>query len=171
MITKVMKILESKLVVRFVALSIVFSLGLASSGFAQTTAPKYAVELVVTRGEKSVETDADIMFGETGITIVPDKRSFSDQRREFAYSQVKTVDYSYAKKPMISVGGAVAVALLISVFAPIPFLFLKKKRYWMTVNTENGYAVLRLGDRNHRQIAAELRSRGVTVSDLIKEGK
>jgi hypothetical protein len=154
-----------------VAFILLISLLLAASGYAQTTAPKYAVELVVTRGEKSVETDADIMFGETGITIVPDKRSFSDQRREFAYSQVKTVDYSYAKKPMISVGGAVAVALLISVFAPIPFLFLKKKRYWMTVNTENGYAVLRLGDRNHRQIAAELRSRGVTVSDLIKEGK
>ena len=153
------------------AIILLISLLMAASGYAQTTGPKYAVELVVTRGEKSVETDADITFGETGITIVPDKRSFSDQRREFAYSQIKTVDYSYAKKPMISVGGAVAVALLISVFAPIPFLFLKKKRYWMTVNAENGYAVLRLGDRNHRQIAAEFKSRGVTVSELIKEGK
>lgn len=166
-----MRISQLELIKRPVAILLSIVLLLVSSGFAQTKVNKYAIELVVTREGKSVETDADITFTDTGITVVPDKQRFSSERREFSYNSIKTVDYSYSKKPMISVGGAVLAAVLVSVFLPIPFLFLKKKKYWMTVNTEGGYAVLKLGDRNHRQIAGEFRSRGVTVSDLIKEGK
>ena len=162
---------RARRLVPFTALIVTLAFSAASSGFAQTRPAKYAIEMVVTREGKSVETDADITFTETGVTIVPDKQSFSGERREWPYSSIKTVDYSYSKKPMISVGGAVVAALLISVLLPVPFLFLKKKKYWMTVNTESGYAVLKLGDRNHRQIAGEFRAYGVTVGDLIREGK
>jgi hypothetical protein len=147
------------------------SLLCAASGFSQTSSPRYAVEMVVTKNGKTVETDADIHFAEDRLFIVPDKKSFENEKREFAYKSIKTADYSYAKKPMISVGGAIVAAVLISVLAPIPFLFLKKKRHWITLQTDDGYAVLKLGERNHRQIAAELKSRGVPVSELKKEDK
>jgi len=131
----------------------------------------FPTELVVNKGKKSVETDADITFSDSGLKIVPDKKDLSDATKEFAYSNIKTVDYSFAKKPMLSGGGAVATALLVSVFVAVPLLFVKKKRYWAVVRTENDYAVLKLGSDNHRQIIEEFRARGVSVSELKEEGK
>jgi hypothetical protein len=131
----------------------------------------YPTELVVNKGKKSVETDADITFSDSGLKVVPDKKDLSDATKEFAYSEIKTVDYSFAKKPMLSGGGAVATALLVSVFVAVPLLFVKKKRYWAVVRTETDYAVLKLGSDNHRQIIEEFRARGVSVSELKEEGK
>jgi hypothetical protein len=156
---------------QLVGSAVLAALVCSASAFAQANVPRYAVEMVVTKNGKTVETDADIHLHDDHLVIVPDKKSFANERREFAYSSIKSADYSYAKKPMISIGGAVVAAVLISVLAPIPFLFMKKKRHWMTIQTEDGYAVLKLGEHNHRQIAADLRSRGVPVSDLKKEDK
>ena len=52
---------------------------------------------------------------------------------------------------MLSGGGAVATAILLGVFV-LPFLFIKKKKHWMTVQTEKEFAVIKLGDNNFRQI-------------------
>ncbi len=41
----------------------------------------------------------------------------------------------------------------------------------MTVRTESDYAVLKLGDRNFRQIAAEFETHGVKVSELKEAEK
>ncbi|WP_263975545.1 hypothetical protein [Leptolyngbya sp. 7M] len=41
----------------------------------------------------------------------------------------------------------------------------------MVIQTENDFAVVKLGDRNYRQIVAELSAEGVTVNDLKEEGK
>lgn len=150
----------------------VFSLLFVSTPFALAMKDVvYPTELVVNKGKKSVETDADITFSDTGLKVVPDKKDLSDATKEFAYSNIKTVDYSFAKKPMLSGGGAVATALLVSVFVAVPLLFVKKKRYWAVVRTENDYAVLKLGSDNHRQIIEEFRARGVSVSELKEEGK
>lgn len=138
--------------------------------FAQTPSV-YAVELVVTEGKKSVETDADITFGDSTVRVEPDKQNYKGSSKEFAYSEIKNVDYSYAKKPMLSGGGAIATALLVGFIVAIPLLFIKKKKHWMVMQTENDFAVVKLGDRNHRQIVAELRAKGVTVNDLKEEGK
>ena len=146
------------------------SLLTVTSAFAQT-APTYEIELVVTKGKKSVETDADITFEKDSFRVVPDKKSFASSTKEFAYADIKQADHSYSKKPMLSGGGAIATALLVGFIVAIPFLFIKKKKHWMTVQTENEFAVLKLGDRNYRQIVAEFETRGVTVADLKEEGK
>ncbi len=154
---------------RGMAALVCVSLLTLTSAFAQT-APAYEIELVVTKGKKSVETDADIIFEQEGFRVVPDKKSFADATREFAYADIKQADHSYSKKPMLSAGGAIAAALVIGLFA-LPFLFIKKKKHWMTVQTETDYAVMKLGDKNYRQIVAEFETRGVTVADLKEEGK
>ena len=53
----------------------------------------------------------------------------------------------------------------------IPFLFIKKKKYWMTVQTEMEFAVIKLGDKNFRNIVAEAETRGVKVNDLKEADK
>jgi hypothetical protein len=131
----------------------------------------YAIELVVTEGKKSVETDADLTFNEKTFTVVPDKSVFKSSSKELAYADIKVADHSFSKKPMLSGGGAVATALLLSVFLAVPLLFIKKKKHWMTVQTEKEFVVLKLGDRNYRQIAAEFETHGVKVNDLGEEKK
>ncbi|MCC6327153.1 MAG: hypothetical protein IT174_01470 [Acidobacteria bacterium] len=152
-------------------LTLVCFLG-AVSGYAQTAGSRtYDVELVVSNEKKSVETDADIIFEEKQFRVVPDKTSFKDQGREIAYSEVKQADHSYSKKPMLSGGGAIATALLVGFIVAIPFLFIKKKKHWMTVQAGEKFAVIKLGDRNFRQIVAEFEAHGVKVNDLKNESK
>ncbi|MBK9152791.1 MAG: hypothetical protein IPM25_00905 [Chloracidobacterium sp.] len=144
----------------------------ATSAYSLTNAPGvYDVELVVSTGKKSVETDADIFFEEKGFRVVPDKNNFKDQGKEILYSEITQADHSFSKKPMLSGGGAVATALLVGVIFAVPFLFIKKKKHWLTVQAGEKFAVIKLGDRNFRQIVAELRAKGVTVNDLKDESK
>lgn len=128
----------------------------------------YEVELVVSEGKKSVETDAVMTFTDTGISVTPDKANFKSATKTFAYSDIKTADYSFAKKPMLSGGGAVATAILLGLFV-VPFLFIKKKKHWMTVQSEKEYAVIKLGDNNWRQINAEMETHGVKVNTVLEE--
>ena len=144
----------------------------ATSAYARTLPPTvYDVELIVSSGKKSVETDADITFEEKGFKIVPDKASFKDQGRDILYTDIKQADHSYSKKPMLSGGGAIAAALLVGFIFAIPFLFIKKKKHWLTVQAGEKFAVIKLGDRNFRQIVAELEAKGVKVNDLKDESK
>lgn len=156
---------------RFVTLLVVVSILTVSSAFAQTAVKKYDVELAVEKAKKSVMTDADIIFDDKTLKVVPDKPAFASSTKVFEYSNIKQADASYAKKPMLSGGGAVATALLVGFIFALPFLFIKKKKHWMTIQTEKEFAVMQLGDNNWRQIAAELQTHGVKVNDLKEEGK
>lgn len=149
---------------------VIFCLVTVTSHVALAQAPvkNYEVELVVSQGKKSVETDAVLGFAEKSFSVVPDKPGFKASSKEFAYSDIKTADYSFAKKPMLSGGGAVATAILIGLFV-LPFLFMKKKKHWMTVQTEKEFAVIKLGDNNHRQIVAEFETHGVKVNTIDEE--
>ncbi|HMS09249.1 MAG TPA: hypothetical protein PKE66_07185 [Pyrinomonadaceae bacterium] len=155
---------------RSLAFLVVFSLTLVTTLYAQQPTV-YSIEMAVAQGKKSVETDADITFNESTVSIVPDKASMKESAKEFAYSDIKNIDYSFAKKPMLSGGGAVATALLVGFIFALPFLFIKKKRHWAVIQTENDFAVMKLGTNNHRQIIAEFKAKGVTVSELKEEGK
>jgi hypothetical protein len=155
---------------RAISLLIAISLLAVTSAFAQTAPKTYAVELVITQGKKSVETDAVLTFTDTGIRVEPDKQSFKSSAKEFTYASLKSADYSYSKKPMLSGGGAVATAILLGVFV-LPFLFMKKKNHWITAQTEKDFAVMKLGDNNFRQITAEFETHGVKVNTVEEEKK
>jgi len=156
---------------RFVSVVIVTSLFAIASAFAQT-ARTYDVELVVSDGKKSVETDADITFDDKAFKVVPDKTQYQSSTKEVEYKNITQADHTYSKKPMLSGGGAIATALLVGFIVAIPFLFIKKKKHWLTVQGgEGNFAVIKLGDQNFRQIVAELQAHGVKVNELKDEGK
>lgn len=156
---------------RLASLIVTISIFTLATSFAQTAPRKYDVELAVSDGKKSVETDATLTFGETGFRVVPEKKSMESSIKEIAYKDIKSADASFAKKPMLSGGGAVATALLVGFIFALPFLFIKKKKHWMTVQSGSDFAVMHLGDNNWRQISAEFETHGVKVNDLKEEGK
>jgi hypothetical protein len=139
---------------------------MAASSFAQTAGGRYDVELAVPNGKKTVMTDATLSFDGTTMKILPEKKSMLENTKQFAYTDIKQADASYSKKPMLSGGGAIATALLVGFIFALPFLFIKKKKHWMSVQTGNEFAVMQLGDNNWREIAAELQTHNVKVNDL-----
>lgn len=153
-----------------VSMLVAFCLITVTSHVALSQAPvrNYEVELVISQGKKSVETDAVLAIAETSFSVVPDKANMKASAKEFRFADIKTADYSFAKKPMLSGGGAVATAILLGIFV-LPFLFMKKKKHWMTVQTEKEFVVIKLGDNNHRQIVAEFETHGVKVNTIDEE--
>jgi hypothetical protein len=131
-------------------------------------AADYNVELVVPAGKKSKETDAVLKISDTSFSVTPEKDEFKDKAKTFNFADIKTADYSYSKKPMLSGGGAVATAILIGVFA-LPFLFMKKKNHWLSIQTEKEFAVLKLDKSNYMPIKAEFETHGVKVKEIQEE--
>ena len=131
----------------------------------------YKIELVVKDGKDSKETDSVLTIKKTGFAVLPDKKKFKDQAKEFSYENIKVADYSYSKKPMLSGGGAIATALLVGFIFAIPFLFIKKKNHWLSVQTENEFVVMKLDGSNYRQIVAEFETHGVKVNTVNDEEK
>ena len=142
---------------------------LATTPFA--LAADYEVEMVVPDGKKSKETDAVLRINEKNLEVLTDKKSFSQHNKNFNFSDIKVADYSYSKKPMLSGGGAVATALLVGFIFAIPFLFIKKKNHWLSVQTEKEFAVLKLDGSNYKAIIAEFETHGVKVTEVKEEKK
>lgn len=67
------------------AIAAIVSLFAVTSAFAQTAPKNYEVELVVTEGKKSVETDAVLSIKEETVRVEPDKQSFKSSAKEFSY--------------------------------------------------------------------------------------
>src|ERR1041385_259630 len=154
---------------RLITITVAVAILAVTSAFTQTHS--YHVELAVSSRKKSVMTDAMLTFDGTTMKVVPEKKSMAENTKQFAYTYIKQADASFAKKPMLSGGGAVATALLVGFIFALPFLFIKKKKHWMAVQTDKEFAVMQLGDNDWRQIPAEFTTHGVKVNDLGEEGK
>ncbi|HUF04385.1 MAG TPA: hypothetical protein VMM38_09445 [Aridibacter sp.] len=153
--------------IKILTLITLFAFTIAVSPF--NLAKQYEVELVVQDGKKSKETDAVLHINEENFEVVPKKNSFKKDTKNFEFSSVKVADYSHSKKPMLSGGGAVATALLVGFIFAIPFLFMKKKSHWLTVQTEDDFAVLKLSSNNYRAVIAEFETHGVKVNEVEEE--
>ena len=64
-----------------------------------------------------------------------------------------------------------ATALLVGFIFAIPFLFIKKKNHWLSIQTEKEFAVIKLDGSNYRQIVAEFETHGVKVNTVKEDEK
>ncbi len=142
---------------------------LATTPFVLAT--DYAVELVVPDGKKSKETDAVLRIEPESFRFVIEKSKFKQYEKTFEFKNLKVADYSYSKKPMLSGGGAVATALLVGFIFALPFLFIKKKNHWLTVQTESEFSVIKMGGSNYRAILAEFETHGVKINEVKDDEK
>lgn len=133
-------------------------------------ATDYDVELVVSEGKKSKETDAVLKINEENFEVIVEKKKFKEHDKTFDFSNIKSADYSYSKKPMLSTGGAIAAAVIVGLLV-LPFLFIKKKNHWLTVQTEDEFAVMKLDKSNYRAIIAEFETHDIEVKRVEEEKK
>jgi len=135
--------------------------------FAQTkTATTFKANTLVSDGKKSKEVDSILAIEETSLKVT--NRKTAAPIKEFNYTDVKSADYSFSKKPLLSTGGAIATVVLLGLLS-LPFLFMKKKQHWLSIRTENDYVVMRLDKNNFRQIINEMETHQVPVKTINEE--
>jgi len=162
-------IFKRKTVQTMISASLVMFLLIVTTPFVLAADSTYKVEQVVSDGKESKETDAILTIKKDTFSVMPDKAKFKASGKEFAFSDLKTVDYSYSKKPMLSGGGAIATAIFVGFIFALPFLFIKKKNHWLSVQTEKEFAVIKLDGSNYKQIVAEFETHGVKVNTVKEE--
>lgn len=133
-------------------------------------ATDYDIELVVPDGKKSKETDAVLRIKEETFEVIVEKKKYKEHDKTFNFANIKSADYSYSKKPLLSTGGAIATAVLVGILV-LPFLFIKKKNHWLTVQTEDEFAVMKLDKSNYRAIIAEFETNDIEVKTVEEEKK
>lgn len=104
------------------------------------------IEFIQANGDNLRETDVRIEFDDTTMRVL--QRSNRTVLKEWSYSEIQSAEYSYTKNPRWKTGiGLGAAALLFPplFFIAIPLGFTKHRRHWVTIRTENDYAVFKVG--------------------------
>ena len=104
------------------------------------------IELIEANGEKLRERSVRVVFDETTMRVF--SRADGSLLKEWSYDRIKSAEYSYSKNPRWKTGlglGAASVVFPPLLLIAIPIGFTKHRRHWVTVRTENDYAVMKVG--------------------------
>jgi hypothetical protein len=104
------------------------------------------IELMQPNGDNLRETGVRVEFGDTTMRVI--SRSNRTVIKEWSYSDIKSAEYSYTKNPRWKTGlglGAASIVFPLLLFVAIPVAFTKHRRHWVTVRTDNDYAVFKVG--------------------------
>jgi len=104
------------------------------------------IEFIQANGDSLRETDVRIEFDDTTMRVL--RRSNRTVLKEWSYSEIQSAEYSYTKNPRWKTGiglGAAAFLFPPLFLIAIPVGFTKHRRHWITIRTDNDYAVLKVG--------------------------
>jgi hypothetical protein len=104
------------------------------------------IQLIQPNGEKLRETSVRVVFEDDKMRVL--SRSNGAVLKEFSYDKIQSAEYSYTKNPRWKTGlglGAAGVLFPPLWLIAIPIGFTKHRRHWVTVRTDNDYAVLKVG--------------------------
>lgn len=138
--------------------------------FGQTARNRYEVEMLdnPNAGKKDTrEVNAVLVFEEGAIKI--QSRRSSKIFREFKYSDIRSAEHSYSKKPTFKMSGRAAIALTLLSGMPLFLMAREKEKHWLMVATDNDYAVLKIENDNYRLIRMEFIVKKVGIVDVDED--
>ncbi len=135
--------------------------------YAQTKNPhEFRIISLVNKKGKPSESASKLIFEKNSLKII--KRGTTASFKEFSYSEIKQVEYSHKETPFFSKRDTIALTALATAtfagFAVIPLMFLKKKQHWISLRTDEDFAVFHLSRKNLKYITAEFESRNIVVA-------
>ena len=104
------------------------------------------IEIMEPKGDNLRETSVRVVLGETSMQVI--SRSNGAVLKEWGYDKIKSAEYSYTKNPRWKTGlglGAASVVFPPLLLIAIPVGFTKHRRHWVTIRTEDDFAVLKVG--------------------------
>ena len=104
------------------------------------------IELIRPNGDNLRETSVRVVFEEEKMRVL--SRSDGAVLKEWSYDEIKSAEYSYTKNPRWKTGlglGAAGVVFFPLLLIAIPVGLTKHRRHWVTIRTDNDYAVLKIG--------------------------
>ena len=104
------------------------------------------IEMIEAAGDRVRETDIRVEFRESSMALV--SATSGSLIKEMNYADITSAEYSYTKNPRWKTGlglGAAAFVFPPLFLVAIPIGFTKHRRHWVTVRTENDFAVLKVG--------------------------
>jgi hypothetical protein len=154
---------------------IVLYFGLIAGAFGKVsaqTAPKTEVfdkiEMLSPDGSKIREIDVRIHLKADALEIESVKSR--EIIKKMSYSEIRSAEYSYTKNPRWKTAlglGATAVIFPPILLVAIPLGFTKHRRHWLTVNTGNDYAVLKLSKGTRKVFMPSFETHaGIRISGL-----
>jgi hypothetical protein len=105
------------------------------------------VRILTQEGEESKETDAVLVLEQDRLVVRAKKGG--TELKFLSFRDIRSAEYSYSRHPRWKEGMGAAVA--VGIFAA-PIFFLKGKKHWLTVQTEDDYVVLRLDKNNYELV-------------------
>ena len=135
-----------KYIQQTLGLIVLFSLAASAMPLGGDVDTFYNIELMQANGDNLRETSVRVVFDENAMRVI--SRSNGAVMKEWSYVDIKSAEYSYTKNPRWKTGIGLGAAGLL--FPPllliaIPIGFTKHRRHWVTIRTDNDYAVLKVG--------------------------
>lgn len=138
---------------------------------AQTAERFSKIELLVQNGENVNEKSVVVTFNENSMSV---KAENSSLEKTFNYADIKSAEYSYSKNPRWKTGlglGAASILFPPLLLVAIPLGFSKHRRHWLTVRTENDYAVLKLSKSTRKLFIPAFETKSGVKVEAVGEDK
>lgn len=129
------------------------------------------VKILLKDGEDTEQKSVSVEFSGEELNIVSKDGT---TQKTFEYSEIKRAEYSYSKTPRWKTGlglSAAAIAFPLLWVVTIPLGFTKHRRHWLTIQTADDYAVLKLSKSNRKLFMPTFETKtGVTI-EAVGEDK
>ena len=126
---------------------------LAQIASAQASANRYEAEMLKNPnkgGKDTREVNAVLIFEKDALKII--SRRKKETFKEFKYAEIKYVEHSYSKQPFYSDSTR---TVMLSILTGLPLFPGESEKHWLTVVTENDFAVLKIENDNFRLLKNE----------------
>ena len=117
--------------------------------------------------EDTREVNAILIFEKDRIKI--QSRRKSEIFKTFSYSDIDRVEHSFSKKPKFSISDGMAVAMTVLTGFPIFLLNRTKEKHWLTIVSDEDFAVLKIENDNYRLIKLEFTIRKIEVANVNED--
>ncbi|MCC6328586.1 MAG: hypothetical protein IT174_08720 [Acidobacteria bacterium] len=138
--------------------------------FAQEKVNRYEVEILANPnpGKKDTRQVNAVMMFEADSVKIRSRRT-GKYFKEFKYTDIRSAEHSYSKKPFYSLSLGTTIAL--TALTGIPFFLLprKKERHWLTIVTDNDFAVMKVENDNYRMIRNECIVLEIKIVDIRED--
>jgi len=113
------------------------------------------VKLLLSTGGETEEAEAVLSLEDQKLLV----RSKMENAllKEIAYDDIKAAQYTYSRRPRWKEGAGFAAAVRVVV---APIFFMKGKKHWLTIQTANDFALLRLDKSNYQIVLLSLETKG-----------